>query len=708
MVSHSETGSQPGHHFLDGIVGAGVALVAFGLYLATLAPTVLEADGGEFQFVPWLPGIAHPTGYPLYVLLGWLWTHLLPGGEVAWRMNLLSAVFAAVAIGFTYAVARQILDATFPDTSWGARTTAAVIAAATFAVSQTFWSQAIIAEVYTLHALFVVVILWLAIYPPPLKGGGARGGWLAFAVGLGLTHHSTIVLLLPALVLFLWWKGKKEVEASVASDVNSQANPKGDFDPASIQENGGRRSAVGGHWITYAALLAVPLLLYLYLPLIAPFTPYATLRLSETQTLTLYDNSLPGFWKHVTGSVFRGELKPTAAGLDRLWLTWQLMRQQVGWVGGSLALMGLISLWLRRQSDLLLLTGLSFLAFVGFNLIYFIGDVFVLFIPAWLIVALWIGLGCLGLAHWLARSFVQRRTGPVATNLAFGPMEQRLSQQIYHFISLALVAFGLLLPLVLLTTNYNIVSQSHNFAARERWQTTLLAEPIPDGAVLLSNDRNEMMPMWYYQYVEGHRPDLLGLFPLIVSDPAYTNVGRVLDQALASGRPIYLIKPMAGLEIKADLTPAGTLFRATAYSTPPMHPLDVTLDSASSQTITETINLLGYDLSPAQATPGAPLRVTLHWQTTQPLTIDYTGFVHLVNSDGQGITQSDHRPGGDFYPSHDWQVGEILRDQHTLNVPANLPSGAYRLRAGMYYQPEPGVIAGMGNGVDIGLVTIQP
>jgi hypothetical protein len=291
-------------------------------------------------------------------------------------------------------------------------------------------------------------------------------------------------------------------------------------------------------------------------------------------------------------------------------------------------------------------------------------------------------------------------------------MEQRLGQRIYHFITLGLLAPGLLLPLGWLVINYNEVDQSHNFATRERWQM-ILAEPVPTGAVLLSNDRNEIMPMWYYHYVEGRRPDLLGLFPLIVPNPAYANVGRVLDQALASGRPVYLIKPMAGLEIKADLIPAGTLFQARAYSTPPAHPLDlalppVLLPSGPNQMITETINLVGYDLSPVQVRPGAPLTVTLYWQTTQPLSVDYTSFVHWVDHEGQGVTQSDHRPGGDFYPSHSWQVGETLRDQHTLNIPANLPSGTYRLLAGMYYQPEPGEIVGMGNGVEIGSVIIRP
>ncbi|NJN93791.1 MAG: DUF2723 domain-containing protein [Anaerolineales bacterium] len=220
MVSNLASERQTPPQILDRLVGAGIALAAFLLYLSTLAPTVLEADGGEFQFVPWLPGIAHPTGYPLYVLLGWLWTHLLPLGEVAWRMNLLSAVLAAIAVGLTYGVARQLLDRTLPDSPVPARILAAAVSAASFAASHTFWSQAVMAEVYALHALFVAAILWLALryrfterssaasdskdIPPRFAGRNDMAGkLLALTIGLSLTHHRTVVLLLPALALFL-------------------------------------------------------------------------------------------------------------------------------------------------------------------------------------------------------------------------------------------------------------------------------------------------------------------------------------------------------------------------------------------------------------------------------------------------------------------------------------------------------------------------
>ena len=107
-----------------------------------------------------------------------------------------------------------------------------------------------------------------------------------------------------------------------------------------------------------------------------------------------------------------------------------------------------------------------------------------------------------------------------------------------------------------------------NFASHDRSQDgtarawdALLAQPIPQDAILVTNDRDEMMPQWYLKYVEGRRPDLTGLFPLIQPGPEWADVGAVTDQALRSGRPVYLIKPMAGLEVKFKLAPEGALVR---------------------------------------------------------------------------------------------------------------------------------------------------
>ena len=77
---------------------AGVLAFALPLsaYVATLVPGVDFWDTGELQTVPYILGIAHPTGFPLYVLCGWLWSHLVVVGTVAYRMNLLSAFAVAI------------------------------------------------------------------------------------------------------------------------------------------------------------------------------------------------------------------------------------------------------------------------------------------------------------------------------------------------------------------------------------------------------------------------------------------------------------------------------------------------------------------------------------------------------------------------------------------------------------------------------------
>ncbi|MBN1220398.1 MAG: DUF2723 domain-containing protein [Anaerolineae bacterium] len=658
-------------------------MAALLLYILTLAPTVLEADSGEFQFVPWLPGIAHPPGYPLYTLLGWLWTHLFPFGEVAWRMNLLSAIVAALTVGLTYAVVRQMLAKTLPSLPDLHRLLAAFISGAMFAVTHTFWSQAIIAEVYALHAFFIALILWLALKVQTM--GCDWRAWpaklLTFVFGLSLTHHLTTILLLPALLAFLFISEKRVPQTQL------------------------EKSSKVKLLFIHGTLFCAPLLLYLYLPLAAPTTPYTTLSLSDNQTLTLYDNSLSGFWHHITAIVFTSEIRPAAVGFDRVQFAWRLLWLQVGGIGIGFALVGLITLWQRRQFDLLLLTGLGSLIFLSFNLIYFIGDVYVLFIPVWLFVCLWIGLGSVGLAHWLVNSFVRRKTRMPKETLLASTIERRLSKTIYELLVVSLLCLCCLL-LVLPTLIHNIqVSQKTNDAARQRWRE-ILAESVPKEAILLSNDRNEIMPMWYYQYVEGLRPDLFGLFPLIVTDPKYANIGRVLDQALASGRPVYLIKPMDGLELKADLVQEGTLYRATVNEYPPPYRHEVIFPKVTIPPGIDSIKLLGYDLSAEQVSPGGQITVTLYWQAVKELSTDYTSYVHLIKSDDQGLTQSDHRPGGNFYPSRYWQPGEILRDHHTLTIPPGAPAGPYRLRVGMYYQPEPGLILEMGHGEEIGQVIV--
>ena len=132
-----------------------IGLAGFVFYAATAAPSVatLFDDSLEFQVVLPTLGIAHPSGYPLYTLLGKLFTLLIPFRDAAGRANLLSALCAGAALGVLYLLAQKVAG----------NRAAAATATALFALSPAWWSQATIAEVYALHGLLVVLFLYLLL-----------------------------------------------------------------------------------------------------------------------------------------------------------------------------------------------------------------------------------------------------------------------------------------------------------------------------------------------------------------------------------------------------------------------------------------------------------------------------------------------------------------------------------------------------------------
>jgi hypothetical protein len=664
-----------------------LALSSLALYVKTAAPTVLTADSGEFQFVPYIAGIAHPTGYPLYTMLGWLWSHALPLGDVAYRMNLFSALGAAAAVTLLYITSILFLRLASLNIPQGGLYVSALVAAATLAVSQTFWSQAVIAEVYSLHALFVILVFYLLLRWKAAGKTWRPATWLllvAFAYGLSLTHHRTMLLLAPAVLVFLWLAGG-ETRPTAAAGMETR--------PTATD---GRMIHDGPLALKALLVFLLPLLLYLYIPWRAPFTPYLRLPLSADKELVLYQNTPQGFFNLVMGQMFRGELGYRTETLTRLRMAADLLRDQFGLVGIALGLLGVLRLALGRRWALLALTGLTYLANLVFTMVYFIGDIFVLFIPSYLVFALWLALGAATFGEGVGEGLVRWK----GTTVRYGPWEEGYQKRILgirSLVSLATVIPFCILPLVLLARNYPQIDQSHNYEVRDRWQE-ILAEGLPWRAILVSNDRDEIMPLWYYQFVEGQRPDLHGLFPGIVPEPTYENIVRLVDDILVTGRPIYLIKEMPGLEIKYRLEPFGSLVQVVGPA------VNKAPDYSQRVNVSEEVLLIGYDQEPLSPRPGEALRVTLYWQTQGKLEEGYSSFVHLVDEQGQRVAGSDQQPGGAFYPTDLWRTGEILRDEHAFIVPPETPPGKYRLRVGMYSYPS---LEPLGEGVFIGRLEIR-
>jgi hypothetical protein len=179
-----------------------------------------------------------------------------------------------------------------------------------------------------------------------------------------------------------------------------------------------------------------------------------------------------------------------------------------------------------------------------------------------------------------------------------------------------------------------------------------------------------------------------GLFPLIAPEARFADIGETVQTALDAGasaappQPVYLIKPMPGLEARFALTPAGVLVKVTgpAAAAPPAQRLDVAYGP---------LRLLGYDLEPAAGE--GEVTITLHWEAVETPAGDYTTTVQLFDAAGNKLAQDDRRPGGDYYPTSLWKPGETLLDRHTLMLPAG--AAPARLLAAMYSGPDAVLLA---------------
>jgi hypothetical protein len=173
---------------------------ALTLYIRTLTPGLLAGDSGEFQTLAYLLGHTHPTGYPVYLVLAKLAT-FTPLGDIAFRVNLFSAIMGALAVAAVYLCGRLLVD----------YRVIAIVGAAALAISPTLWSQAVIAEIYTAGAAFLALILLALLWWDQENSSQALfiAGLLG---GLSLGVHMSVALLAPAVLLFLLLHRRRRIK----------------------------------------------------------------------------------------------------------------------------------------------------------------------------------------------------------------------------------------------------------------------------------------------------------------------------------------------------------------------------------------------------------------------------------------------------------------------------------------------------------------
>ena len=322
-------------------VGLLSFLIALLLYRATLLPGLDLGDTPSFQVMAGEPVITPRDAYPLYFGIGRL-AVAIHGGDRAQALNLATAVEAALACAIAALVAYELAGSA----------AAALAAALLFAGSYTFWSQAIIAEVYALHVLFVALTL-LLLLRWARQPTFARFVLFVGTYALGFGNHLTMALLAPPYVLFLLWSA-----------------------PA------GWRSVVNRRNV--AATLALTVLASLQYAWnfnalwLAPLPPESLLA------------GLGSFWFDVTKSDWRQAMVATLP----LEMTGERLRmyafdlwQQFGWIGPPVAVAGVLHL-LKTQPARAWLLLLIYAITVAFAVTYNVGDTHVFFLPSHLVVAL--------------------------------------------------------------------------------------------------------------------------------------------------------------------------------------------------------------------------------------------------------------------------------------------------------------------------------
>jgi len=170
------------------ILSALLVAVLLGAYQATLLPGVgASGDTLKFQYTGQVLGIVHPTGYPTYLLLNHAFTKLWPLGSIAYRANLLSAIFAVATCFFLYLTLREL----------GVRPLLAGLVGLVHGFTKNFWSCAIVAEVYTLNSLFTILVLYFLIrWHRRHQFWALLAGLFIFAISLG--NHAMMVTVAPA------------------------------------------------------------------------------------------------------------------------------------------------------------------------------------------------------------------------------------------------------------------------------------------------------------------------------------------------------------------------------------------------------------------------------------------------------------------------------------------------------------------------------
>jgi len=609
-------------------LASALSVAVLAAYLATIAPGVLGGDAGELQFVSPILSLTHPTGYPLLVLVNNLWSQAIPIGSVAWRLSLLNAIFASVAIGVLVFIGRLVTGSAL----------AGAIGALFLALSPIYWSQATGTDKYTLNALFQAGVILAAIGWN--RNRDERGLMLlALLYGLSLTNHRAMLLSAPALLIFVLLRGWRPSSAPRV--------------------------------LLLGLLMLAPLMLYMYVP-------WAGSR-----------GLPPGTWPVATPAElleffldrgYTSQIQIDSGTGVRLLEFWRVSVMQLGPIGLIVGLIGAVCMILRHRATFVLVSLIllpNLLAAANYLLPsnYAIPRFWVFFIPVYLCWAIFIGAG-------VQRILTFTKLVQLRDPLRFAPT--------------AVVALALLAGGALVWTPAGVAqARAHRSAETldgyrqdlqrgflaDRFARLSLQEVAPEAIIVA--DWEQSTPLWYMQYVEGIRGDVLVRYPM-------ERLEQTLNDAALAQRPVYITRAVPGVERLGVTSSVGPLIQIRGPRLDPLTNISQRVDAS----LGDSAKLLGATYLSADLTVGGVLPIVLYWQALEVPREDASVSVRLVNQAGADVAQSDvPHPVLGTSPMHAWTTGAVVGDYHELAISNRLVPGEYRVEALLYRGPTAAPLA---------------
>jgi len=469
-------------------------LAAFGLplliYTLTLAPTIYNLDSAELTTAVATDGIVRATGYPLYLALGKIWSWL-PIGDMGYRMNLFSAVCGAATILLLDLILRRL-----KATPWVRLGALGLLATAPY-----FWALSLIAEVYTLHTVLMAGIILLLMRWADAPSPERLAAPILLAV-LSMGNHAATALLLPGLIFFVLVSHPQELLRKSVWVA-------------------GLLAITGG-----AAIFFLLPLRYLESPAFNYAGQFDMTGVFVPVNLLTFD----GFWWLVTGKSFAGQMFGYSP--NELWLQVCDFGLQL-WaaffaIGIGPGILGLVTSMRRdwRFGGMLLL---MFLVNTIFYINYRVVDKATMFLPVYLIWAIWLGIGYQALIQLMTPNLPH----PRLRSLLYGV-----------FITTVLLA---------LAWNWSRVDLSDDWSTRQ--QSEEILEQVRPNA-LVFGWWDTAPGLQYMQLVEGQRPDVMVINRFLIDSDEMNQL--ILSEL--GRRPIYINNPSIELLRVTKVTPVGSLY----------------------------------------------------------------------------------------------------------------------------------------------------